>query len=109
VGEERDRRRIWRSQVEVVCTLSRRTGKVIEGRTLDLGPGGMRIHTTRPLAIDELLEFEVPEHARINGRARVLREQAYRVYALRFEKLGEDARAEISTLAGAANPPAPAR
>jgi hypothetical protein len=95
--------------LEVPCVLSRRTGKMIEAKTLDLGPGGMSIHTTRPLSVDELLEFELPEHARINGKARVLREQAYRVYALRFEKLGEDARAEIATLAGAANPPAQAR
>ena len=82
---------------------------MIEAKTVDLGPGGMSIHTTRPLSVDELLEFELPEHARINGKARVLREQAYRVYALRFEKLGEEARAEISTLAGAASPPAQAR
>jgi PilZ domain-containing protein len=104
-----DRRRTWRSDVEVVCMLSRKTGKVIEAKTLDVGPGGMRIHTNRPLAVDELLEFELPEHERVNGRARVLREQAYRVYALRFEKLGEQARAELSTLAGAASPPAQAR
>ena len=76
---------------------------------MDIGPGGMRVHTTRPLAVDELLEFELPERARINGRARVLREQAYRVYALRFEKLGEEARAEIAQLASAAKPPARAR
>ena len=82
---------------------------MIDCKTLDLGPGGMSIHTNRPLAVDELLEFELPEHARINGKARVLREQAYRVYALRFEKLGDEARAEIATLAGAASPPAPAR
>jgi len=93
----------------LTCVLSRRTGKVIEARTLDLGPGGMRITANRPLAPDELLEFELPERARIRGRARVLREQTYRVYALRFEKLGDEARAEISTLAGAASPPAPAR
>jgi hypothetical protein len=106
VGVAHDRRRSWRTQVEVVCVLSRRTGKVIEGRTLDLGPGGMRIHASRPLGVDELFEFELPEHARINGRARVLREQAYRVYALRFEKLGAEARAEISALV---SPPAPTR
>jgi hypothetical protein len=109
VGAGSDRRRTWRTQFDVVCVLSRRTGKMIEGKTLDIGPGGMRIHASRPLSVDELLEFELPEHARINGRARVLREQAYRVYALRFEKLGDEARAEISTLAGAASPPAPAR
>jgi len=76
---------------------------------MDVGPGGMRVHTTRPLAVDELLEFELPDRARVNGRARVLREQAYRVYALRFEKLGDEARAEIASLATAATPPAPAR
>ena len=71
---------------------------MIEARTLDIGPGGMRVHTSRPLSVDELLEFELPDHARINGRARVLREQAYRVYALRFERLGDEARAEIAAL-----------
>ena len=99
VGAPSERRRSWRTEVEVVCHLSRKTGKVIEAKTLDLGPGGMRIHTNRPLAPDELLDFELPEHARINGRARVLREQGYRIYALRFEKLGDEARAEIA-LAG---------
>ena len=43
-----------------------------------------------------MLEFELPEHARINGRARVLREQGYRIFAVRFEKLGDEARAEIA-------------
>ena len=77
---------------------------MIDAKTMDLGPGGMSVHTSRPLAVDELLEFELPDRARINGRARVLREQAYRVYALRFEKLGDEARAEIATLAAAATP-----
>jgi hypothetical protein len=104
VGAGSERRRSWRTQVEFECHLSRKTGKLIEAKTLDIGPGGMRVHTTRPLGIDELLEFELPERARINGRARVLREQAYRVYALRFEKLGDEARAEIATLVAAATP-----
>ena len=78
--------------------MHRRTGKTIDARTLDIGPGGMRLHTNRPLAIDELLEFELPDRGRINGRARVLREQGYRIYALRFEKLGDEARAEIAEL-----------
>jgi hypothetical protein len=68
----------------------------------------MRLKCNRPLAPDELLEFELPERARINGRARVLREQGYRIYALRFEKLGDEARGELSELV-AAIPPAPAR
>ena len=72
----------------------------------------MRIKTNRPLAVDEVLEFELPERARINGRARVLREQGYRIYALRFEKLGDEARAEIASSPrrdARATPPAPAR
>ena len=104
-----ERRRSWRTDVEVVCHLSRKTGKVIEAKTLDLGPGGMRINANRPLAPDELLEFELPEHSRINGRARVLREQGYRIFAVRFEKLGDEARAEIELLAGATTHPAPTR
>ncbi len=109
MGAPSERRRSWRTEITVVCQLSRKTGKVIEAKTLDLGPGGMRIHANRPLAPDEVLEFELPEHARINGRARVLREQGYRIYALRFEKLGDEARAEVATLAGAATPRARAR
>ena len=60
-----------------------------------------------------MLEFELPERARINGRARVLREHGYRIYALRFEKLGDEARAEIAELraprSGRLARPAPAR
>ena len=99
MGAGSERRRSWRTHVAYVCVLSRKTGKMIEAKTVDVGPGGMRVHTNRPLAVDELLEFELPERARINGRARVLREQAYRIYALRFEKLGDEARGEIAELA----------
>jgi hypothetical protein len=79
--------------------MHRRTGKTIEAQTLDVGPGGMRIKTTRPLSVDEVLEFELPAHARINGRVRILREQGYRIYAVRFEKLSDEARAELAELA----------
>jgi hypothetical protein len=109
VGVGSERRRSWRTEIAFTCVLSRKTGKLIEATTMDIGPGGMRVHTNRPLAVDELLEFELPERARINGRARVLREQAYRVYALRFEKLGEEARAEIAQLAATATPRARAQ
>ncbi len=99
MGVTSERRRSWRTEVSLECILSRRTGKVIEARTLDLGPGGMRITTNRPLAVDEVLEFELPERSRINGRARVLREYGYRIYGVRFEKLGDEARAELTALA----------
>jgi hypothetical protein len=104
VGVTSERRRSWRTSIELACHLHRRTGKLIEGHTVDIGPGGMRVHTSRPLGVDETLEFELVERGRINGRARVVREQAYRTYALRFEKLGEEARAEIAELAQRRDP-----
>jgi hypothetical protein len=36
----------------------------------------------------------------VRGRARVLRQQAYGVYALRFERLSDAARAALVQLAG---------
>ena len=104
MGVASERRRSWRTEITLECHLHRRTGKTIEARTVDVGPGGMRVHTNRPLSVDETLEFELPGRGRINGRARVVREQAYRVYALRFEKLGDEARAEIAELAQPRDP-----
>jgi hypothetical protein len=104
VGVTGERRRGWRTEVSLECSLHRRTGKMIDGRMVDVSPGGMRVHTNRPLSIDEVLEFELPDRDRVNGRARVLREQGYRIYALRFEKLGEEARAEIAALAQSRDP-----
>ena len=85
-----------RVQIEKPCTLHRRSGSPIEGRTIDIGPGGMRVCTSRPLAPDEVLRFELEG---IDGRARVLRQQSRDMYAVRFETLGEPARAELRRLA----------
>jgi hypothetical protein len=106
-----DRRRSWRTETALECTLHRRTGKTIEATTLDLGPGGMRVKSNRPMAVDEVFEFELPQRARINGRARVIGERGNRVYALRFDDLGDEARAELALLAQelAASSPAPGR
>jgi PilZ domain len=79
------------------CTLHRRSGSPVTGHTIDVGPGGMRICTSRPLAADEVLRFELTPG--IDGRARVLRQQSHDTYAIRFEALGEPARAELSRLA----------
>jgi PilZ domain len=81
------------------CTLHRRHGSPISGRTVDLGPGGMCIATSRPLAADEVLTFELAP--RISGRARVLRQQGYDSYAVRFETLGEPAREALTALVSA--------
>jgi hypothetical protein len=90
-----DQRHSPRIEIEMACTLHRRGGSPIEGHTVDLGPGGMRVCTKRPLAADETLRFELEG---IDGRARVLRQQSHNTYAVRFEMLGEPARAELQRL-----------
>ena len=96
VTEQRGSHRV---RVEMPCVLHRRTGSPIEGRTVDLGPGGMCVCTSRPLAPDEVLRFELEG---IDGRARVLRQQSHDMYAVRFEMLGEPARARLHRLAAGA-------
>ncbi len=78
------------------CTLQRRSGSPIAARTVDLGPGGMCVATKRPLAADEVLSFELSPQ--INGRARVLRQEGYDTYAVRFETLAQPAREELEGL-----------
>src|ERR671935_22741 len=55
-----ERRGSPRVELECGCTLSRRFGAPVQGRTVDVGPGGMRVATQRPLSTDEVLEFELP-------------------------------------------------
>ena len=95
-----ERRSSARVPAELDLTLSRGKGNPIMGRTLDLGPGGMRVATARPLAVDEVLTFDfwLDSHARaVSGAARVLREYAGRTYALRFEKLDGEEEAALSS------------
>jgi hypothetical protein len=77
--------------------LRRRTGSPIDARTVNVGPGGMCVSTPRPLALDEVLDFDLPlagaDH--VDGRARVLRHEGHGAYALRFEGLMEPARARL--------------
>jgi hypothetical protein len=75
------------------CTLQRRSGSPINARTVDLGPGGMCVATKRPLSPDEVLNFQLGPQ--ITGRARVLRQQGWERYAVRFEALADPARAEL--------------
>jgi hypothetical protein len=91
-----EQRRAQRARVELQCTLRRRSGSPISARTVDLGPGGMCVCTSRPLATDEVLQFEVPPH--IAGRGRVLRQAGHDSYALRFEGLDEPALEELRRL-----------
>jgi PilZ domain len=98
VGIVNERRKNQRTEIEIGCRLSRRKGPAIAGRTVDMGPGGMCVTTERPLAADEVLEFELPDRPHFSGRARVLREQTYHVYALRFERLSDEARTQIDAM-----------
>ncbi len=92
-----EQRRSPRARIELECRLHRRSGSPIACHTVDVGPGGMCVCSERPLAQDELLQFELPP--RISGRARVLRQQGLDLYAIRFEGLGEPARDELRRLA----------
>jgi hypothetical protein len=94
-----ERRQLPRAAIEVPCRLSRRSGSAITAQTVNLGPGGMRITSERPLAPDEVLRFDLPDHA-VDGRCRVLRQDGHRTYALRFEGLVEPARGRLEALAG---------
>jgi hypothetical protein len=102
------RRRNPRVKMSLACALRRPHGAAIRADTIDLGPGGMCVSTSRPLASDELLSFDLSldaEH-RLGGHARVLREERYRVYALRFEGLPASALEDLQHLT-APSPTAP--
>lgn len=84
------RRAAPRAEVSLGVTLTRAgAGAAVEGRTHDLGPGGMRVATRRPLRVDEQLAFAVAldDGTRVSGRAHVVREHACDVYGLRFDRL----------------------
>jgi hypothetical protein len=93
-----ERRHMPRTAMEVPCTLSRRSGSAISAQTVNLGPGGMRIRSDRPLSPDEVLSFDLPDQA-VDGRCRVLRQDGHRTYALRFEALPDPARERLDALA----------
>jgi hypothetical protein len=97
IGIEMERRRQPRMAIELECTLMRGKGSPIPATTVDLGPGGMCVRCERPLAEDELIAFVIPGRL-FDGRARVLREQRYHVYALRFEELADAARDELASM-----------
>jgi PilZ domain len=99
---EVERRRAPRTPMEVACTLRRRIGSPIEARTRDLGPEGMCICSPRPLAVDELLRFDLAldGEPHVDGTVRVLRQQDLELYAVRFVVLSESKRGRLRALAG---------
>lgn len=82
-----DQRRSPRSQVALALILKRHRGGPVSGRTIDVGAGGARVATDRPLRVDELLAFDLvlDGDAHVDGQCRVLRQQGFNEYALRFE------------------------
>jgi hypothetical protein len=94
-----ERRASLRVPVRLDLSLSRGRGSPLIARTLDLGTGGMRVATRRPLSVDEVLAFVVQLGGigDLAGRARVLRQYASNVYALRFEQLGADATSKLAS------------
>lgn len=89
--------------VELPCTLRRATGSPIAASTNDLGPSGMLITTKRPLAIDEVVMFDLAlrDAGHLDGQARVVRQQGLAQYGMRFERLPEDALAVLLDFARA--------
>ena len=83
-----DQRHSPRASIDCPLTLLRRRGAPVDGHTEDIGPGGARIVVDRPLSIDEELGFDIVlGDVHVDGRARVLRQQAPNRYVLRFEAL----------------------
>lgn len=98
------RREGQRAPLRCALALSRSTGRPIAGRTVDIGLGGMRVTTDRPLSVDEVLLFDLAlgHDDHVGGQARVLRQERHDTYALRFEVLSAataDALAESVTAA----------
>jgi hypothetical protein len=89
-----------RADVALPCVLRRRSGTAIDAETVNLGVGGMSIATPRPLATDEVLEFDLQlsgsDH--VDGRARVLRHEGHGAYAMRFEELLDPSRELLQAL-----------
>ena len=96
-----ERRRSSRAAVTLPCTLCRRTGSAIDARTLEVGTGGMRASTGRPLALDEVVSFDLAleDEVHVTGRARVMRQEGHSSYALRFEELLESERRRLEVIA----------
>lgn len=76
--------------------LTRPHGNPVECCTRDICTGGMCVETQRPLAIDEVLDFQLGTG--IAGTVRVLREHLPNVYALRFEELSLESLARLEQL-----------
>ena len=93
-----DQRTGRRAAVAVELQLARKVGRPVAAQTIDLGAGGARVTSRRPLRVDEQLRFDadLPNGAcHLAGTARVLRQDRHDVYALRFEDVPPTTLAEL--------------
>jgi len=89
-----------RAEIALPCTLQRHIGSPIGAQTIDVGPRGMHVRSSRPLREDEIVGFDLPNFdMRLSGRARVIRLDRPHVYALRFEGLPEPMTRRLHALA----------
>jgi hypothetical protein len=98
------RRTAPRIEAVLDVTLVRRHGNPVEARTVDLCTTGMRVMSGRPLHVDELLEFDLAldPDLHVDGVARVVREHALNIYALRVESVGTGAAELLASFVAAA-------
>jgi hypothetical protein len=98
------RRASARARLECTVTLSRVRGGAIAARTVDLGEAGARVRCERPLRVDEVLGFDLdldlPRALHVHGEVRVLREDGWGTYALRFEQLPDETTAALMSFVG---------
>ncbi len=97
-----------RAAVTLDVQLARKVGRPVAAQTIDLGAGGARVTSRRPLRVDEQLHFDtdLPGACHLAGTARVLRQDRHDVYALRFEDVPPSALAELRAfLAATASAP----
>jgi hypothetical protein len=79
-----------RVEVDLELHLERKVGTTLTVHTCDLGAGGARVISERPLRIDEEFHFDLDLPAggcHLDGTARVLRQYLHDTYAVRFEHI----------------------
>ena len=96
-----DQRATPRAPIAIELMLARKAGRPVAARTLDLCAHGARVRCDRPLRVDEELHFDADLPAggpRVDGTARVLRQDRHDTYALRFEARGDGAPEQFRAL-----------
>lgn len=98
-----------RIAVALEVSLDRKVGSAVHARTCDLSRTGACITCARPLRVDEEIHFDLalPRGDRLDGTARVLRQQRHDMYALRFEQMSPACRGALDAFVDGTAPSAP--